>query len=117
MPTFPNHFQRLVSAHEWDPFSVLGPQVDASATSSGVCVRAFLPEATEVALLPDQTGRSPVPMKLVHPEGVFEARLEGHSLGTQYQFRIVDRQGKASRRHDPYAFSPLLSEFDLHLFG
>lgn len=117
MPTSPHHFQRLVVAHEWDPFSVLGPQPDASTASSGVCVRAFLPEAVEVTLLPGQTGRSPVPMKLVHPEGVFEARWEGHSLGTQYQFRIVDHQGKATQRHDPYAFSPLISEFDLHLFG
>jgi 1,4-alpha-glucan branching enzyme len=117
MPTFPNHFQRLVSAHEWDPFSVLGPQLNASTASSGVYVRAFLPEAAEVDLLPGQTGHSPVPMKLVHPEGVFEAHWEGHSLGTQYQFRIVDRQGKATQRHDPYAFSPLISDFDLHLFG
>ena len=117
MPTFSHHFQRLVSAREWDPFSVLGPQRDASTGSSGVCVRAFLPEAVEVTFLPEQTGRSPVPMKLVHPEGVFEARWEGYVLDTRYQFRIVDRQGKATQRHDPYAFSPLISDFDLHLFG
>ncbi|PJA77631.1 MAG: 1,4-alpha-glucan branching enzyme, partial [Nitrospirae bacterium CG_4_9_14_3_um_filter_51_5] len=117
MPTFSNHFQRLVSAREWDPFSVLGPQQDRSTDSSRVCIRAFLPEATEVALLPEQTGCSPVPMKLVHPEGVYEARWDGHALGTQYQFRIVDRQGKVSLRHDPYAFTPFISDFDLHLFG
>ncbi|MDH4192985.1 MAG: 1,4-alpha-glucan branching protein GlgB [Nitrospirota bacterium] len=117
MPSLSSHFQRLVSAQEWDPFSVLGPQPEASTGCAGVCVRAFLPEAAEVVLLPGQTGRPPVPMKLVHPEGVFEARWEGQSLGTNYQFRVVDRQGKASQCHDPYAFPPLISDFDLHLFG
>ncbi len=117
MPTLSNRFQRLVSATEWDPFSVLGPHRGESTDSSGICIRAFLPEAAEVVVLPGQNGSTPIPMNLVHPDGVFEARLGGHPLGTDYQFRIVDRQGKASQRHDPYAFLPLISDFDLHLFG
>lgn len=117
MPTLTNRFQRLVSATEWDPFSVLGPHRGESTDSSGVCIRAFLPEAAEVAVLPGQNGNTPIPMKLVHPAGVFEARWEGDPLGTAYQFRIVDRQGKFSQRHDPYAFLPRISDFDLHLFG
>ncbi|WNM62910.1 1,4-alpha-glucan branching protein GlgB [Candidatus Nitrospira neomarina] len=117
MPTLSNRFQRLVSATEWDPFSVLGPHRGESTDSSGVCIRAFLPDAAEVAVLPGRNGNTPIPMKLVHPAGVFEARWEGHSLGTDYQFRIVDRQGKSSQRHDPYAFLPRISDFDLHLFG
>ncbi|HSF10692.1 MAG TPA: 1,4-alpha-glucan branching protein GlgB [Nitrospirales bacterium] len=117
MPTLTNRFQRLVSATEWDPFSVLGPHRGESTDSSGVCIRAFLPEAAEVAVLPGQNGNTPIPMKLVHPAGVFEARWEGDPLGTDYQFRIVDRQGKFSQRHDPYAFLPRISDFDLHLFG
>ena len=96
---------------------VLGPQPAASTGSSSECVRAFLPEATEAILLPGQTGSSPIPMKLVHPEGVFEASWEGHDLGIHYQFRIIDRQGKSIQRHDPYAFPLFISDFDLHLFG
>lgn len=117
MPTLSNRFQRLVSATEWDPFSVLGPHRGESTDSSGVCIRAFLPEAAEVAVLPGRNGNTPIPMKLVHPAGVFEARWDGHPFGTDYQFRIVDRQGKSSQRHDPYAFLPRISDFDLHLFG
>ncbi len=117
MATSSTRYQRLVSAQEWDPFSVLGPQPEASTGSSGECVRAFLPEAAEAVLVPGQTGLSPIPMKLVHPDGVFEASWQGQTLGAHYQFRIVDRQGKATQRHDPYAFPPFISEFDLHLFG
>lgn len=117
MPILSNRFQRLVSAIEWNPFSVLGPHQGDSTDSSDICIRAFLPEAAEVVILPGQNGSTPIPMKLVHPDGVFEARWNGHPLGTDYQFRIVDRQGKASQRHDPYAFPPLISDFDLHLFG
>lgn len=116
MPTLSNRFQRLVSATEWDPFSTLGPHRGESTESSGICIRAFLPEAAEVAVLPGSNGDSPIPMKLVHPAGIFEARWE-RPLGTDYQFRIVDRQGKSSQRHDPYAFLPRISDFDLHLFG
>lgn len=116
MPTLSNRFQRLVSATEWDPFSVLGPHRGESSEFSGVCIRAFLPEAAEVAVLSGSDGDTPIPMKLVHPAGVFEARWE-RSLGTDYQFRIVDRQGKSSQRHDPYAFPPRISDFDLHLYG
>ncbi|MDR4462169.1 MAG: 1,4-alpha-glucan branching protein GlgB [Nitrospirales bacterium] len=116
MPTLSNRFQRLVSATEWDPFSVLGPHRGESTESSGVCIRAFLPEAAEVAVLPGSNGDTPIPMRLVHPAGIFEAQWE-RPLGMDYQFRIVDRQGKSSQRHDPYAFLPRISDFDLHLFG
>lgn len=117
MATSSSPYQGLLAAQEWDPFSVLGPQPDASTGASCKCIRAFLPEAATVVLLPDGNSHSPVPMKLVHPEGIFEAFWEGPPLGTSYQFRIVDRQGNAVVRHDPYAFPPCLSSFDLHLFG
>ena len=117
MPLLPQQLQRILKAQECDPFSVLGPQRQSSTSVHQVVVRAFLPEAAEVVLLADLPGVPPVPMKRIHADGLFEGQWEGQALGTNYQFRIIDSQGKAIQRHDPYAFSPILSEVDLHLFG
>ena len=35
----------------------------------------------------------------------------------RYQLRVTDERGTQSMLHDPYAFPPLLSEFDLHLLS
>ena len=34
-----------------------------------------------------------------------------------YQLRAIDHEGEMKTLHDPYAFAPLMSDFDLHLFG
>ena len=34
-----------------------------------------------------------------------------------YQLRSLDTKGEITTLHDPYAFTPFLSDFDLHLFG
>jgi len=34
-----------------------------------------------------------------------------------YRLRVASKNGEISEMHDPYAVSPLLTEFDLHLFG
>jgi 1,4-alpha-glucan branching enzyme len=41
----------------------------------------------------------------------------GKVLDPSYLFRVVTTQGNTFEQYDPYAFSPVLSEFDLHLFG
>src|SRR5262249_52269784 len=84
---------------------------------SSVAVRCFLPEAKHVDLLLSGRGQQPVPMKRVHQAGLFEAIIPG-PLGTSpYQLRVTNYAGQVSERHDPYSFSPLLTDFELHLFA
>ena len=35
----------------------------------------------------------------------------------RYQLRVAEENGRVSTMHDPYAFPPLLTNFDLHLLG
>ena len=112
MPISSGDIERLVRAEHWDPFAILGPQ--PAGNGPGTVVRAFLPEAAEVVLLPDGSDGHAVPMRVVHEAGLYEARLPQGAPG--YRLRVTDRWGNVSERHDPYAFAPLLSEFDLHLF-
>jgi len=58
-------------------------------------------------------------MRRLHPAGFYEAIFpwtEGEGHG-RYQLRVADRDGDMKTIEDPYAFPPLLSEFDLYLLG
>ncbi len=115
--------ERLVRAEHWDPFVLLGPHPTTANGKPAVVVRAFLPEARDASvlidagLLPGERGSQPVPMRTVHPAGLFEATVPGVIDKTRYRLRVTDRKGGVTERHDPYAYPPLLTGFDLHLFG
>jgi 1,4-alpha-glucan branching enzyme len=117
MPVTPEQLQRILTAQEWDPFSVLGPHRESHGNTEQIRIRAFLPDAAEVACLPPQQHADPLPMTLVAPDGLFEAVFQGKALAPTYQFRVTTTQGSTIQQYDPYAFSPVLSDFDLHLFG
>ncbi len=118
MPAQPrDEIERVVRAEHWDPFQVLGLHrltVDGQA-SMAVC--AFLPEAAAASVVLNDRRSAPIPMRSVHPMGLFEAILPSGFEGPGYRLRITDRNGRIAERHDPYAFPPLLTDFDLHLFA
>jgi len=109
----------LVTGRHTDPFAVLGPhEVIVGENQRAVAVRAFLPNVPQAWVVEPGYG-SPRPMRRIHPAGLFEALcppLDADRSG-QYQLQIADRDGKRSLMHDPYAFPPLLSDFDLYLLG
>ena len=84
-------------------------------------VRGFFPRASE-AFGSDRGTRKPaIPARRISPEGFFEAVLplspELPISPTRYRWRVRE-PGQAEREsYDTYAFSPLLSDFDLHLMG
>ena len=116
MPVTPEQLQRILKAQEWDPFSIFGPHREKNGKIEQIRIRAFLPEAAEVACLPAQHP-DPLPMTLVAPDGLFEAVFPGHNIDPTYRFRVTTTQGSTFQQYDPYAFSPVLSDVDLHLFG
>jgi 1,4-alpha-glucan branching enzyme len=106
----------VVQAEHWDPFVLLGPHPVSGNGNPQLVVRAFLPEAEEASVLPDGDEGRGVPMKSIHSAGLFEATVPS-SFQPLYRFRVRDRWGTVTVRHDPYAFPPLLTDFDLHLFA
>jgi 1,4-alpha-glucan branching enzyme len=99
----------LVEGTETDPHRVLGPHGDT--------VRAWRPDATEVALvLADGTQ---VPMEEEHPAGVFVAKgLDLPADGVvDYRFEVAYAGGDTWRVDDPYRFWPTLGDVDLYLLG
>src|SRR3954451_19366004 len=107
----------LVNGTSRDPFALLGPHADASA--SGWVVRALQPAARSIEIRAVRTGEL-LPMVMRHPAGLFEARLSSDQAA-DYRLRIAYRaNGAADHRveiDDPYRYGQVLTDYDLHLFG
>ncbi len=102
---------RLLSTSHHDPHSILG----AHPGPRGVIVRAFRPEAVGINLLPDEG--EPIPMRRVHPKGIFEILVSSRKEVFPYRLELRYEKGKTFTIRDPYAFMPTLGELDLHLIG
>ena len=112
----------LVHGYHENPFQILGPHEVMHEGRKALAVRAFLPESQQVWLV-DGVAEAPRPMRRIHPAGLYEAicpadddGLHG-SIRNRYMFRVTDKHGSQRVMHDPYAFDPLISPYDLHLLG
>jgi 1,4-alpha-glucan branching enzyme len=108
----------LLAADLQDPTCVLGPTVVQHEGRQLLAVRAFSPESQQGWVLDESHGVSR-PMRKIHPAGLFEAfcPLPSQQSEPQYQLRFANQGGEMTTQHDPYSFEPMLSPFDLHLFG
>ena len=99
----------LVAARHGDPFAVLG----LHETPAGFALRAFVPGATSLAALrPD--GSPIAALQRIHPDGLFEALIEGAAERFPYRLR-AQNAAAVWEFLDPYAFSPVLGPLDDHL--
>ena len=101
----------LAEARHFDPFSVLGPHVEAD----GVLIRAIIPPAERVTVT--RQGAAPVDMTRRHPAGIFEARLAALEEIPDYRLQVTFPRGVHVEVDDPYRYGRVLSDFDLYLFG
>jgi 1,4-alpha-glucan branching enzyme len=107
----------LVRGEHGDPFAVLGPHALSDDRSSRVVIRAMLPRADRIVVLPADPGLSPQPMTRIHPAGLFESVFADRKEPFAYQLEVRDGDGMVRRCEDPYRFPSMLSDFDLHLLG
>ncbi|HYM80247.1 MAG TPA: 1,4-alpha-glucan branching protein GlgB [Candidatus Limnocylindria bacterium] len=94
------------------PFDVLGPHSVHLDGKPGTAVRAFLPGAREAAVV---VGRRAYRME--RTDKLFEVVIPEAAEPFPYRLRVTRDDGETVVIEDPYRFPPLLSEFDLHLFG
>ncbi len=108
----------LVDGYHDNPFEILGPHTIESGGHQLVAVRAYLPDSEQAWVVEPNQGPSRA-MRRIHPSGLYEAILprDTQVSGQHYQLRVSDARGNQKIMHDPYAFPPLLSDYDLHLIG
>ena len=104
--------EAIVAARHGDPFAFLGMH----KTPGGLCVRAVLPGAQQMAVVDSATGAIAAEGKRVHPDGFFIAEVPGREEPFRYRLRMSS--GGVTREFDDiYRFSPVLGELDLHLLA
>ncbi len=117
--------EAIVTGRHGAPFDVLGPHTMSLEGEAAWIVRAFLPGAAEVWLEPDSkmardgtngASSGSRPMRALHAAGLFSIVGSGEPI-SDYRLRVRWTSGVESRILDPYAFGPLLSDYDLYLIG
>jgi 1,4-alpha-glucan branching enzyme len=106
----------IVRGEHGDPFAVLGPHVITQKGRGVVTIRAFLPGAEKVTVLPTDSDRLPRPMVRIHAEGLFEVVFPKDEAVFTYRLEVVGGGG-GRQMEDPYRFPSTLSDFDLLLIG
>jgi 1,4-alpha-glucan branching enzyme len=108
----------LLEGRHDNPFDLLGPHEILADGRRALAVRAYLPGAAQ-AWVVDAGQTNSQPMRRIHPAGLYEAicpMLKDQSKN-RYMLRVSDEHGAQTTNHDPYAFPPLLTDFDLYLLG
>jgi 1,4-alpha-glucan branching enzyme len=110
----------IIRAEHPNPFFVLGPH--RSPQEHGLSIRVFRPQAERVTILWGNHGEE-YAARCVDPAGFYEAvvPLDGEAIPTDispssYRLRFTEN-GRTYETYDPYAFPPLLSDYDLYLLG
>ena len=95
-----------------DPHALLGPHADGDG---GATVRAWRPGAAHVVIHVD--GGMDYGCELVHPAGVWVARLDGLTPPLSYEIETRYPDGVVVTAPDAYRFAPTVGDLDLHLAG
>lgn len=108
--------ESLVRVQHKSPHQLLG--MHSLGDGSGVVVRAFLPNAASVRIVPTHEKQRPaIKLKKIHRSGLFEGVSHEAQAVYAYDLIVTDHQGKISQGRDPFSFLPTLGETDLFLFG
>jgi 1,4-alpha-glucan branching enzyme len=122
---FLEELDTIVAATHSEPFQVLGPHWVERNGKPVLAIRVLYPGAREVHVL-WRHGPVPFPANRIHPDGLFEAILPTEAPGlipgqsvhpSSYRLEITFADGTRVHKLDPYAFPPLLSDYDLHLLS
>jgi 1,4-alpha-glucan branching enzyme len=108
----PNDIHRLLHAEHDDPFGVLGLHKIGDLW----VVRAFRPDAKELAVVDPVHPDRRFPANRVADEGLFEAPLTGVSEAFDYLLQVVTWSGEILQLSDPYSYGPILGELDMYLY-
>ncbi|MHA3773805.1 1,4-alpha-glucan branching protein GlgB [Verrucomicrobiota bacterium sgz303538] len=103
----------ILGAYHGDPFSLLGMH----QAGEQLVVRVFRPNARAVTVVHADDPDESWPAMQIHPDGFFEAALEGVTERFPYVLRFTGYDGSEWTQRDPYSFGTILGPLDLHLFA
>jgi 1,4-alpha-glucan branching enzyme len=107
----------IVAARHRNPFAVLGPHPVSVDGRPAIAIRAFVPGAQTIRLLPHDPDLPPSPMQRVHGDGFFEAVVPDRRHTFPYRLEVAEDGQGSVEIDDAYRFTSTLSDYDLHLLG
>ncbi|HVH13406.1 MAG TPA: alpha-amylase family glycosyl hydrolase, partial [Longimicrobium sp.] len=115
--TLLSDLQQLVHAEHRDPYRVLGMHTISVGGELRLVVRSVFPGAERVWVT-DADGHDLAAMEQAHPDGFWEVLLPRGTSAFPYRLRVCwPGEDQPVLVADPYAFGPLISDFDLYLMG
>ena len=102
--------EAIVEGRHDNPFSFLGMH----RVDGGICVRAMLPAAQQMAVIESATGKIAAEGVRVHRDGFFVATVPDRREPFRYRLR-TSSGGIQHEFDDVYRFPPVLGELDIHL--
>jgi 1,4-alpha-glucan branching enzyme len=97
-----------------DPFACLGWHPLAAREGGGSLIRVFNPAFREVSIA---HAGGIVPCENASGNGCFEAFFPDRAEPFPYRVHAVLHDGQSAAFDDPYAFLPVLGDYDLHLIA
>jgi 1,4-alpha-glucan branching enzyme len=121
-----SEFEPIVRGEHSDPFSILGPHWIENGGNRSLLIRLFRPNAVELSVIWNKRNESHTANR-IHPDGIFELTFPAPNVSAaapgeaippdSYRLRMRFGDGNVFETLDPYAFPPVLTEYDLYLFG
>ena len=111
-----NDLKKLISGNFADPFSLLGAHPISNEDKEGIVVRAYIPGAKSITI-EDLDPEKEIVASRLHRKGLFEAIIKDAKKIIPYHLKVDFGIGKITRFYDCYSFLPVLSDYDLYLFG
>ncbi|HXT85735.1 MAG TPA: 1,4-alpha-glucan branching protein GlgB, partial [Verrucomicrobiae bacterium] len=108
---------------------MLGPHASAASREPGIFIRTFHPNTSRASILWGKNADEHSATQL-HPAGFFESFIpvtatplsatptSGAGVPPEsYRLRISTAQNQTAESYDPFAFPPVLTDYDLYLLG
>ncbi len=110
-----NIIESISNGEHGDPFSVLGLHTISQDKKEKLVLRVFRPEAKHVFV---NVGKAkPIALERVSAEGLFEYVFPRRKNRFTYSLTIETNTGDSFTVNDAYAYTPLINDFDLQLWG
>jgi 1,4-alpha-glucan branching enzyme len=116
-PVDAGEVDRLLRGDHANPHSILGAHPVTNKGTSGVVIRAMIPNAARVEAILDDGSAVELQREAQGLASLFGVFLSGQSMPLRYRLRFHYEDSGIWERDDPYRFLPTLGDVDLHLFN
>ena len=109
---------KILEGHYRFPMSVLGLHIVADENKKYVVIRYYNPRAISAGVI--KAGkRNAIPMPSIHPNGIFEAKIEDTEAPFDYKIKFKIENGREFKIEDTYnpKFKFEITDEDAYLFG